>query len=473
AIYLVEQDGWNRLDTGPTAPPSRNWPGVGYDRTRNTLLFFGGYLIVPPGLGGTFPSLVQQRDTWEWADGWSARCVLDSDPCGDSQRGSGAAIAFDQSNSRIVALGGSRQLLTVETSSEALSFNGTEWSSFPDAGDRGRSGLAFDPVTGEALVVGGIRNESLSEVPVDDTRFFDGSTWSPVSTTPTPPAMQPSAQVVFDESKRVWVLAATPESGSEREIWEFDGTTWSQRSVSGPGPDANEVYALAFDSIRRQVVFVGASGQFFALDEDGWRSLDYGASPAFSGEMYYDPELRGLVAINGSDVWIFDGESWRRDGPGPGVGLTRNGGPGGTGAYHAALGEFIWFRWGASIPGAEGELLAWRSDPSCTTASGRCWFTLPGSDSTGSLLRIIDVYAAYDPTREVIVLAGGQSTGVITQSPSNLTQEFADFGEAQCGTGIEYCLRTVTPIASPPARGNGGVAFDGSSILLVAGAART
>lgn len=471
-IYLIDRDGWRRIDGGVDGPDTMSWPGAAYDTRRNTLILFGGTELTPATGPSGFPGLATGSSTWEWDGSWRPGC-LGADPCGDSHPGALAAVAYSPATSQVFAVGHSARyvLPSVSSISGVLGSNG--WRPLDPAGERVASGLAFDPLTGEGLLLGGTSrfnadpdfdlSDLASLEPVDDTRWWNGTGWDTIDLSPKPPVDQYSTQLVFDERKRVWVLVATPETGTEREVWEFDGTAWSQRAVTGGGPPALEHFGLAYDTKRGEIVYVGAGPSFWALNQDGWRPLNWDSPHAsFGGEAFYHPRLRRTVVINPGGVWFFDGESWWWDGPGPVVGNF-----GATGAYHDALDVFAWFQWGSGIPGNAGNVQVWRRDAACTTPSGYCWRTLPNPNTTHAQFS-----ASYDPVSERIYMYGGAALGIGSESPLGGMFEFGELGEGVCGVGETYCRRAASFSGGPGARANTRMHFDGRGMLLMGGSSR-
>lgn len=101
--------------------------------------------------------------------------------------------------------------------------------------------------------------------------------------------------MAFDSQRGRIVLfggrAATgPLSGVDlADLWEWDGTTWSQQSASGPAARAH--HSMIYDPQRGHMVMTGGAAQFLP-----WPNA---------------PVMRG-------DTWIYDGITWTRDtGPQP------------------------------------------------------------------------------------------------------------------------------------------------------------
>ena len=113
----------------------------------------------------------------------------------------------------------------------------------------------------------------------------------------TPPPQRSGAAFAFDPVRRRAVLFGgrlAQTSQLVNETWEFDGSTWSQRTLTGTLPPSRAMASMAFDPLRGVLVMVGGS--------DG-RSASAGTqlSPGFF-----------------SDVWEYNGTSWTQVGALPG-----------------------------------------------------------------------------------------------------------------------------------------------------------
>jgi len=134
-----------------------------------------------------------------------------------------------------------------------------------------------------------------------------------------PHALQPSSRLyhamAYDSARRVTVLFGGYCNG---DTWELDGTTWTQRAVSGPTGRAG--HAMAYDAARGVTVLFGGCGNGDTWEWDGttWTQRSTtGPSPRWLHAMAYD-STRGVTVLFGGlagsslkgDTWEWDGTTW-------------------------------------------------------------------------------------------------------------------------------------------------------------------
>ncbi|MFO1029440.1 MAG: kelch repeat-containing protein, partial [Planctomycetota bacterium] len=178
-----------------------------------------------------------------------------------------------------------------------------------------------DETTGTGLLFGGYDLNALG-----DTWLWNGSTWQAVAT-PVAPTARWSSSMVFDRSRRCFVLFGgfDPNSGLCADTWEFDGVGWAQRTTA-VAPPVRLSAAMAFDRFRGRSVLFGGEGLFGQPRGDTWewdgvtwllRSVP-AAPPARTGAIAaFDPARGRTVLFGGAangqalgDTWLWDGSSW-------------------------------------------------------------------------------------------------------------------------------------------------------------------
>ncbi len=276
---------------------------------------------------------------------------------------------------------------------------------------------------------------------------------------------------VFDSGRNVTVLFGGSTPGLETylpETYEYDGTSWSHPSSTGPGRHSHAMAYAARHSVT--VLFGGARAGSGAPPEytyeqgldDTWLWNGTTWSPTctaactppparFDHAMAYDSARQRVVVFGGrpsgnplathfEDTWEWDGSSWikRCGDPSPCGPPARSGH---VMTFDAARGEVLLFG-GWTFDGSNSNSLQdlWAWDGSswseqCTTAP--CSDMLPPARSNAGL--------TYDSHRERAVLYGGYGSG---------TGRLADTWEWD---GSEW---TETADGSPTARDEGALVFD-------------
>ncbi len=187
--------------------------------------------------------------------------------------------------------------------------------------------LAFDPMRGELLVLGGWSGSA----DLDEKWTFDGVAWQ-LRTPATSPGPISSHRLAFDAVLGE-VLAFGGWNGTSflAGTWTWNGTTWTQRTPA-TSPPARYAHMLAADTARNRIVlFGGYCGSGCALDDtwewDGvtWYLQQPSVRPTgrYSAGMVFD-QRRGVTMLFGgrtlaarvNDAWTWNGSQWTALGTG-------------------------------------------------------------------------------------------------------------------------------------------------------------
>ena len=205
------------------------------------------------------------------------------------------------------------------------------WSSPPAAGPSPRwiPAMTFDAPRQRVLLFGGTFQTpgGASVEFYSDTWTWDGTQWTPLSPAASPEGRE-GAAVAFDEARGRAVLFG----GKDTELivgnhyfpdtWEWDGSTWIRRAVSGPSPRSGHV--MAYDARRGRVVLFGGSRDHVFLsdtwewDGNAWTLVSSsGPPPGGGGALAYDRVRKRVVLFGGfseagsrNDTWEWDGTAW-------------------------------------------------------------------------------------------------------------------------------------------------------------------
>lgn len=255
AVFGVtwEWDGsaWALMAT--TGPTARYGHRMAYDSQRGRTVLFGGY-------DGP-PSLIFNRDTWEW-DGSTWTLMATTGPPGRISH----AMAYDSQRGRTVLFGGD------PITSDTWEWNGSTWTLMATTGPSARRthAMAYDSHRGRTVLVGGMDN--LLVYP-GDTWEWDGSTW--MQQAGSGPSTRDSPAVAYDSQRRRTVLfgghvfnPSPPYSVAMSDTWEWDGSSWAL--VANQGPAARSGHAMAYDSQRGRTVMFGGVTPPAAVFGDTW-----------------------------------------------------------------------------------------------------------------------------------------------------------------------------------------------------------
>lgn len=294
-----ELDGANWVQsTLPLEPAPRAHPLMAFDAVRRRVVLRAG--DVRAGL--------LAPDTWEF-DG-ASWVKLDDAPNPPFERWSSAV--WDATSQRV----------TVFTPSGGVwTFDGQAWLRVPPTvpgfayGDA--SDLTWDSARGLVVAVGIGRTSRVTE-----TWEFDGTSWTPRSAATSPPARY-GRKLAYDPARRRVIAFGGDQGGSYNaptsELWEWDGTTWTERTLAGP--PARNFFALAYDEARRRLVLFGGTvnqarlGDTWEYDGTTWTQRFPTTAPSARAfhVMAWDGGRQRVVLVGGenaSGTWEWDGVTW-------------------------------------------------------------------------------------------------------------------------------------------------------------------
>lgn len=295
--------GWLRVATGE--PPSRLLHQSATDYIRGRVVLFGG---VPAS-----------QDVWEfngssWYSITPAECTYTGMCPGPRNH---FALSFD-GNSVLLFGGG-----WTEIRNDTWAWNGQDWvertpSNAPSA--RNQHAMAYDEARRVIVLFGGAdaQNNYLG-----DTWEWSGGNW--VFRTNGGPAPRVGHALAYDASRGATVLFGgdvRPANDGQvyGDTWEWDGTTWSLRSTTGPSPRI--YHAMAYHETLEVVVLHGGQGpgadnyheDTWEWDGNAWTQVSAPNNPGRRAyhSMSYDPQGEQIILFGGvgnqnSDTWGYGG----------------------------------------------------------------------------------------------------------------------------------------------------------------------
>ncbi|MBL8877016.1 MAG: hypothetical protein JNM86_14575 [Phycisphaerae bacterium] len=265
---MWEWDGSNWLGAG--SAPSVYRGGTTFDTARGVSVYFGGE--VPPNFQAT-------NTTYERAaiGGWINQGVT-----GPSAR-VWTSMVFDSARSVSVLFGGGTSSFYAGNG-DTWEWNGTAWTERAVSGPPKRYAqmMSYDSARGVTVLFGGVVTTSGSNVWSADTWEYDGTTWTQKLV--SGPPRRSMGAMAYDAARGKTVLYGgvdgTGSSVFRSDTWEWDGTAWTQAVISGPPPVA--AAGMVYDPERRVMVLFG------------------GESTALS--TYYSSQTWELVAVCPGDL---------------------------------------------------------------------------------------------------------------------------------------------------------------------------
>jgi len=285
--------------------------------------------------------------------------------------------------------------LAVATSLSSLSAQWVQAAPATSPSSRASAAMSTDP-NGGLLMFGG---DTGGFSPSNESWNYDGTNWTLLAPTASPSGRAGAAMVYDPNAGVAWMYGGLNSSffggPSKDELWQFDGTTWTQPVIAGSTPGGLGLFGMSFDTGNNvAVVYGGLANNFFPIDSN--------------------------------ETWEWNGTTWTQTAVSPAV----NPGPLERPAmcFHAGLGRTVLFG-GLDVQGS------WNDTTWAYDAAANTWSTIPivgpkPGARTGARM-------TYDSTRGVCVLTGGADPNDPTGATYwNDTWEFDGTSWTQVATNI-------------------------------------
>jgi len=237
------------------------------------------------------------------------------------------SVFYDDAGKRVLLTGGSTPLdggQRFEMFNDLWAFDGKSWKQLQSSGVQ-MSGMqiAFDSKRNRIVSFGGFDGNSRGDI-----RVLEHDAWRTLGVHEQMPVSEPG--FVYDTKRdRFVVFGGSAAMGKAySDTWEYDGSTWTKLSVTGPS--ARQAHVMVYDERRGVTVLFGGMvvpgpgqqpqplGDTWEFDGAKWTRRDTtGPSPRFGAGATYDSK-RGLVLVFGgggaggkSDLWGWDGSTWK------------------------------------------------------------------------------------------------------------------------------------------------------------------
>lgn len=284
-VWTWDGSSWSQRPDPALTPPFRQWHRIAYDTARQRVVMYGGTKT--------------DLDTWEWNGATWFKLSSMSLPATRTR----TSLAYDTRRGRLVLFGGGTDVPFPSTLTDTWEWDGRNWRLRATGGPylTQQVPMIYDPANDEMMIyVGGPAASSV-------TQIWDGMSWSMHSG--AGPGSRNGYATAYDARRRRVVLFG----GSTTETWVWDGATrtWSLASANGPAPRTGHV--MAYDYVReRIVVFGGIAGgtrlrDVWEWDGTTWSDRTPTELPVERVAMTatYDP-LRQRVVIHGGIEYVDD-----------------------------------------------------------------------------------------------------------------------------------------------------------------------
>ena len=199
--------------------------------------------------------------------------------------------------------------------------------------------MAYDPASQEIVLFGGLSGYP-GNAPLSDTWVFNGTSWTQLFPSVSPPASGMNQAMAYDPSAGAIVLFASgwqtsvggPPSAYLNETWTFSHGQWTE-VLNGTGPSPRGEETFGYDAFTGTMLLFGGSpcGYYagswncpslqdtWTYAGGAWTPQTVSLSPPARNlaAMTYDPQLNGTLLAGGQsgqayydDVWAYGGGKW-------------------------------------------------------------------------------------------------------------------------------------------------------------------
>jgi len=315
-----------------TVPPQRAVHSMVFDTQRNRVVMFGGRQA--PTDKSAPPTFL--NDTWVYSnDDWTLVESAEHPPVRQF-----AAMAYDRTRDRVVLYGGNILNADQKTFTgryDTWEFDGAQWTQLQDATPKvAKPLLGYDPSRNQLILLG------LDETGTTRLMFrFNAETkaWDSVAPTTLPTCVNDGHLVYRQETNKLLFFGGVCATGTLAydEGFEWDGTNWTKISWNANQFSRLAGQAVAYDTLRREVISYGGTSAFgavvasttYLLQNEIWRGVflpNLRPSPRSKSAFETDPVSNTIWMLGGldetsafysTDFWGYRDGQWFQAPAGP------------------------------------------------------------------------------------------------------------------------------------------------------------
>jgi hypothetical protein len=257
-------------DSGPTA---RSNASAAYDARRRVAVVAGG-----TGRSANDSTFEVIGDTWEGSPtGWRRIAGADIEPR-DHQ-----SMVYDEGRDAVLMFGGILGDRSAPWPTDTWELRQEGWVRIATEGPagRGRTALAYDNARRQIVLFGGVGAPPAPGQPqpfFNDTWVWERDGWRMVAED-GPPARYAHG-MAFDERAGVVLLysgSAAHRDAPLTDMWQWDGTRWTEIRPSGPTPGHRYQPVMVYDRARGKTVLYGglegSKDDTWEWDGRQWREI--------------------------------------------------------------------------------------------------------------------------------------------------------------------------------------------------------
>ena len=253
------------------------------------------------------------------ADSATATTWLKLSPATSPSARSGPGMAYDPAQKLIVLFGGIAIGHNPEYLNDTWTFNGSTWSQLdPTASPPPRQlpGMAYDYAAKQVVLFGGIGRGSTALL---DTWTWNGTTWAKRQPANSPTSF-PATQLFIDPKNGHADLFTLTSAGLP-QTWQWNGSDWVLLSPANSPPARAEAAATLDNATGEAILYGGVTfsnqplTDTWAWDGATWTQLSPSTNPGTATlfAALYDTQLKGVVMLAGEDTgltWEWTGSDW-------------------------------------------------------------------------------------------------------------------------------------------------------------------
>jgi len=237
---------------------------------------------------------------------WQERSFLEEYPT--------ASMVFDSARQQVLLLTARQSVLCV--------LSATGWKEMTTIGQRpparGAGGICFDTKRQVVVLFGGA---ALGGTFLNDIWEWNGSTWTQKFPQGPSPIPRRNPNLVYDEARQRVVTYGGMDAlyAPLGDTWEYDGQRWTN-AVPPVSPGPKHGHSMWYDPGRQRTALYGGQGTTAIWEWDGavWSSRQPALSPSarYESACAFDFDRGRMILFGGdsfgptSDTWEFDGSSW-------------------------------------------------------------------------------------------------------------------------------------------------------------------
>jgi YVTN family beta-propeller protein len=258
----------------------------------------------------------------------------------------GFGMVYDGALGKVVVFGGCTSGHFFDqfcnATNETWTYSGGSWTHVhPTVSPSARvmPSMVYDSAIQEVLLFGGVTSFP-NYLPLNDTWEFDGTTWTQLFPTVSPPASGMDQAMAYDTATGAVVLVAGgwlggPDNENSpylNETWTFSRGQWAA-VLNGTGPSPRGAESFAYVASSRSVVLFGGNAcgkttgtwlcpnfnDTWTYANGGWTEQSGAVSPSIRNmaAFAYDPQLNASPLFAGhyseayyNDAWTYANGSW-------------------------------------------------------------------------------------------------------------------------------------------------------------------